>query len=214
MGTYTDLTIANYPLVSSKSAVIPEVMTLFREQNRCSFTRRVAERNALVWGEPNDPNDEETETVIEYSCTIADAIDRLDVMGFTDRRVQDEFEAGRMAEQEKYSSWAKEDDDSQWFAADWEFIKHLTFDEYARAFSEVLSGGLMPYPFNDHEKEGLDRVVQYILEDNEDYLFGFFGSDIRLLIRLACELSAKSSHVVQDITDLVDSGYYTSKTGL
>ena len=207
MGTYTELTIEDYPLVSSKSAVIPEVMTLFRETNRRVFTRRVAERNVLVWGEPDDPDDQVTETVTEYSCTTADAIDRLNIMGFTYSRVQDEFEAGRKAELEKYSSRAK-DDDSQWFAGEWNLIRSLTFDEYARAFKEVLTNRLRPDPFDDHEKEGLNPVVKYILEDKQGYLFGFLRSDIRFLIRLACELSPKSSHVVQDITELVCSGYY------
>ena len=208
MGTYTELTIADYPLVSSKSYVIPEVMTLFRETNRRVFTRRVAERNVLVWGEPDDPDDQETETVIDYSCTTAEAIDRLNIMGFTYSRVKDEFEAGRKTELEKYSSWAEEDDDPQWFIEEWNVVKSLTFDEYVSALKEVLTERLRPYPFDDYKKEGLNPVVKYILKDNEDYLFGILGSDVRFLIRLACELSPKNSLVVQDISDLVYSGYY------
>lgn len=208
MGTYTELTIADYPLISSKSAVIPEVMTLFRETDRRVFTRRVTERNVLVWGEPDDFDNQETETVIEYCCTTPEAIDRLDIMGFTYSRVQEAFEAGRTTEINKYSSWAKEDDDSQWFTEDWNFIKGLTFDEYARAFKEVLTSRLRPYPFDDYQKENIDSVVKYILKDNEDDLFGFLGSDVRLLIRLVCELSPEGSLVIQDITDLVYSGYY------
>lgn len=182
-------------------------MTLFRETNRRVFTRRVAERNVLIWGEPNDPDDQETEMVTEYSCTTADAIDRLNIMGFTYSRVQDEFEAGRRAELEKYSSWA-EDDDSQWFVEEWNLIRNITFDEYVRAFNEVLTNRLRPDPFDDHDKEGLNPFVKYILTNNEDYLFGFLGSDIRFLIRLTCELSSKSSRVVQDITGLIYSGHY------
>jgi len=41
MGTYTDLTVANYPLITSKSEVVPEAMTVFRETDRRVFTRRV-----------------------------------------------------------------------------------------------------------------------------------------------------------------------------
>ena len=33
MGTYTELTVAGYPLITSKSAVVPEVMTVFRESD-------------------------------------------------------------------------------------------------------------------------------------------------------------------------------------
>ena len=208
MGTYTDLTVAGYPIISSKSAVVPEAMTIFRETDRRVFTRRLSERNALVWGEPEDPNNEETETVIEYSCETGKVIDRLNVMGFTLRRVREEFDTGRKAELEKYASRAEEDSDSQWFAEDWSLLKGLTFDAYATAFASVIADGLMPVPFDDHKKEGLDPVIKYILGENDDYLFGFLGTDVRLLLRLACEAVSANTRVVQDITELVDAGYY------
>jgi hypothetical protein len=77
MGTYTDLTVAGYPIIQSKSTVVPEAMTIFRETDRRVFTRRVSARNALVWGEPENPNDEETGIAIEYSCETGKVIDRL-----------------------------------------------------------------------------------------------------------------------------------------
>lgn len=210
MGTYTELIIADYPVISSKSAVIPEVMTIFRETDRHVFTRCVAERNALVWGE-GDPSDNETETVIEYSCETGKVVDRLNIMGFTLRRAQEDFETGRRTELDNYSSRAENGSDTQWFADDWELIKRLTFDSYASAFAKVISDGLRPVPFDDHKKEGLDPVIKYILKDNDEYLFGFFTSNIRLLLRLACEVVPANSHVVQDITGLVCSGYYEAQ---
>ena len=208
MGTYTDLSVAGYPLLSSKSAVVPEVMTIFRETDRHVFTRRVSERNPLVWGEPHDFNDEETETVVEYSCETGKVIDRLNVMGFTRRRVREEFETGRKAELEKYASWAEEDGDSKWYAENWSLLKSLTFDAYAAAFARVIADGLMPVPFEDHKKEGLDPVTKYILGENDEYWFGFLGTDGRLLLRLACDVVPANTRVVQDITELVCSGYY------
>jgi hypothetical protein len=208
MGTYTELIIAGYPVISSKSAVIPEVMTVFRETDRHIVTRRITERNALVWGEPDNPNDDETETVIEYACETGKVIDRLNVMGFTLRRVQEEFEAGRRAKLDEYAAWAKEESDNEWFDEDWKLLKDLTFDAYITAFSQVISDGLRPVPFEDHEKKGLDPVIKYILGDNDEYLFGFFGNDVRLLLRLACNVAPVNSLVTQDITGLVQSGYY------
>ncbi len=208
MGTYTDLTVADYPLITSKSAVIPEAMTIFRETDRRVLTCRVSERNALVWGEPDDPNDDETETAIEYSCETDKVIDRLNVMGFTLCRVREEFDIGRKAELEKYASWAEDDSDPQWFAEDWSFLKGLTFDAYVSAFARVIAERLRPVPFDDHKKEGLDSVIKYILGENDEYLFGFFGTDVRLLLRLACDLVPANTRVVQDITALVHSGYY------
>jgi hypothetical protein len=208
MGTYTDLTVADYPIINSKSAVVPEAMTIFRETDRRVFTRRVSERNVLVWGEPENLNDEETETAIEYSCETGKVIDRLNVMGFTLRCVREAFDIGRKAELAKYESWAEEDSDSQWFAKHWNFLEGLTFDAYATAFAKVIADGLRPVPFDDHKKVGLDPVIKYILGDNDEYLFGFPGTDVRLLLRLACDLVSANSCVVQDITELVHSGYY------
>ena len=37
MGSYTELTVAGYPLVTSKSEVVPEVMTVFREKDPTSI---------------------------------------------------------------------------------------------------------------------------------------------------------------------------------
>lgn len=208
MGTITDLTIAGYPIIETKSVVVPEVMTIFRETDRRIFTRRLSERNPLVWGEPEDRSDEEMETAIEYSCETGKVSDRLNVMGFTLRRVREEFETGRRAKLENYESWAEEDSDSQWFTEDWNLVKGISFDAYVSAFKKVINEGLRPAPFDNHKGVGLDRIVKYILNYNEEYLFGFFGTDVRLLLRTACDLVPKNSRVVQDITELVHASYY------
>ena len=109
MGSSTDLTVASYLIITSKSAVVPETMTIFRETDRRVFTRRVAERNPLVWGEPQCMDDEETEMAIEYACETGKAIDRLNVMGFTMRRVREEFEIGRQKEFERHMSYWNRD---------------------------------------------------------------------------------------------------------
>jgi len=208
MGTYTELTIADYPVVSSKSAVVPEVMTIFRETDRHVCTRRLSERNVLVWGELDDPEDDELETAIEYSCETEKVIDRLNVMGFTLKRVREDFESRRIAEVEKYASWADDENDIKWFDDDWKLFQNLTFDAYATAFVRVISEGLRPDPFDDYKKEGLDQVTKYILSHSDDYLFGFPCSDIRMLLRMVCEVVPANTRVVQDITSLVEAGYY------
>src|SRR5208282_3383671 len=95
MGSYAELYIAGYPLVSSKSYVIPEVMTVFRETDKRIFTSKISDRNPLVWGELDSPEDDGTETTIQYVCPIRNAIYRLNVMGFTLRRAREEFESIR-----------------------------------------------------------------------------------------------------------------------
>lgn len=208
MGTYTDLSVAGYPLINSKSAVIPEAMTVFRESDKRVFARRLGERNPLVWGDAYADEADEVETATIYVCSTDAVIARLEVMGFTINRTRRDFESGRQAELAMYQEWAKDDPDPPWFAEKVKLIEELSFDAYLGALRQVLSEEPRPRPFDDHEKLGLSAAVRYILDDNDDYLFGFFASDIRCLIRAACEVAPKPSEVIQDITDLVDGGYY------
>ena len=204
MGSYTELTVAGYPLITSKGAVIPEVMTVFRETDRRVFTRRVSERNPLVWGTP-DPDNQEIETAIEYSCMTHQAIHRLDVMGFSFRRVRESFEAERQLKLDELESRAEDNVTPELLVGLWNeqknFLKTVTFDDYAHAFGKVITGGLTPNQLKDHKKEGLDPTIKYILDDD-------LCGDDRLLLRLACDLVGPETRVVQDITELVGAGYY------
>src|ERR1700682_5146600 len=95
MGSITDLTIAGYPLFETNSTVIPEIMTVFRETDKRVFTRKVSERNELVWGKAETGADDTPETAIQYACAKGKVVDRLNVMGFTLRRVREAFEGVR-----------------------------------------------------------------------------------------------------------------------
>ena len=73
-----------------------------------------------------------------------------------------------------------------------------------------LKAAYVSHSFDDLERPGLDAVTKYILAQNDDYWLGFLGTDIRSLVRLACELVDENGDVVQDITDLVEGGYYSA----
>jgi len=207
MGTYTHLEIAGYPLWATKSKVDPKAMSIFRESDRVVSQRLVSERNSLIWGESQIAQDK-TETAILYSCSVKQAYDRLSIMGFTLERVRREFESMRRNEIEKYDAWGAESDDGAW-EEEIDFLSQLDFETYSDALRRVIANGLQPFPFDDHDDPNHDSVVKYILSDSDEYWLGFLCSDIRSLIRLACELVDPQASVVQDVTDLVEGGYYS-----
>src|SRR5690242_981366 len=122
MGSYTELSTGGYPLITSKSAVVDEVMTIFRETDRRVFVRHVSERNPLVLG--RNEGDDYSETATEYSCDAQCAIDRLNVMGFTLQRAREEFEHAREHEIRDCESEA---DESEWLADRLTTLKSLRF---------------------------------------------------------------------------------------
>jgi HEPN/Toprim N-terminal domain 1 len=207
MGTYTHLEVAGYPLWETKSHVDPKAMSIFRESDRVLRMRFVSERNSLIWG-GSETGKDETETAVLYSCSVTQARDRLSVMGFTLERVRREFESIRRQEIEKYDAWGAESDDGAW-DQEIDFLSQLDFETYSDALRRVIAGGLQPLRFGNQADAKHDSVVRYILSDSEEYWLGFLCSDIRPLIRLACELVDPQARVVQDVTDLVEGGYYS-----
>ena len=114
------------------------------------------------------------------------------------RRVREEFEKGRQTEMEEMSRHNSE------------FLENLTFDAYAAAFAKIIADWLKPIWDHGQIEEGCDSLIEYILHSIYDPSFGIFkyDKDIRLVIRLACEVAPADTHVVQDITELGHSGYY------
>ena len=208
MGTYTDFSVAGYPIINSKSAVDLEAMIVFRESDKRVFKRRLGDRNPLVWGDVYADKADDNETATVYACSTDNVIARLEIMGFTINRARRDFEAGRQEELAIYQRLAESKLVMPGLADKVNLTESLSFDEYLGGLRQVLSKGLRPIPFNDNEKPELSSVVRYILDDKDYCLFKFFGSDIRCLIRVACEAAPKPSEVIQDITDLIDAGYY------
>jgi hypothetical protein len=207
MGSFTDLSVDGYPLLQTKSEVVPEVMTAFQETDR-RVTRVLGQGDEPVLDAADNEDSAETETMILYRCETHKVIDRLNVMGFTLRRAREDFEALHKLKVQEFASWAEDDEDLAWFADDWEFLKGLTFDSYASALREVMTQRLQPFPLDNPNSEDLSPTIKYILCENDERFLGYFCSDIRSLLRLACELVAPDTYVVQDITELVSAGYY------
>ena len=208
MGTYTEFLVAGYPLLNSKSFVLPEAMTVFRESDRNVSPRSLADRNRLVWGDAYDDAGEQIETAVQYICDTEVVIARLDVMGFTLERARQDFESGRDERLITYTDWAKEEGNDYGYKEEITLLQSLSFEAYLNALRQVIAEGITPYAIDDTDRPELSQHVRYILQNDEGYEITYFADDVRCLIRMACEVAPKPSKVVQDITDVIDSGYY------
>lgn len=210
MGTYTDFTIANYPLVQSKSSVVPEIMTVFRETDKHVFSRKISDRNRLIWGDSTLQESEEVESATTYVCEAEAAIDRLNIMGYTLKRIKRDYETIRNEELTSYVHSLKNNPEDSFYQDQVNLLKSLTFDAYSEALKYIIKHELQPYLFDDCDDPALPNTVRYILSQNEEYYLGFFSHDIRCLIRCGLELVPSSSKLIQDVTELVDGEFYRS----
>jgi hypothetical protein len=199
MGTYCEFYVADYPVLSSKSQVSPLVMTLFRETDKRIFKRRCRERNQIEWGHA-DWDATEVEKVVEYSATVRAVRDRLRVMGFSLLRAQNDFEAARV-------NYIDENRESEFRLDDIAFLEKCTFSDFLSAFREIVTSGVHHLHFSKENRRA-SKLAKYVLEDREDFYWGFPCSDIRSFFRAILEVVPETALVTQDITDLVSGGYY------
>ncbi|CAN7790331.1 HEPN/Toprim-associated domain-containing protein [Caballeronia sp. LjRoot34] len=210
MGTYTTLYLGDFELVSSKSAVIPEVMTVFVESDRRSLWRR-ADNDAVVEGPLKD---DDTLREIEYAVEIAAAIQRLDIMGFTLERCRREYEQIRAEELRGYREADEEEGGSSdvsdsFYDAEIAKYERLTFDNYVAAFKDVLHRRIHWYDLEPDQRAALDATASYILADQHDewHFFGFLCQDIRMFLRMALSLVRPEMYLRQDVSQLVSAGW-------
>lgn len=205
MGTYCELYIADYPVLSCKSSVEPIVMALFREPDKRVYTRRVCDRNPITWGHLESGPDE-VETVVEYRISVPAARDRLRVMGYDAHRFQRDFLQAK-AQRLEWLAQFSEDRKLNPFDDEIALLRVSTFDDFLEAYHLVLATRLASHDFLERNP-GAPPLVRHVLRHDDELIFGFPSSDLRCCLGALVWAAPESATVIQDITDLVDSGYY------
>jgi hypothetical protein len=210
MGSYAHLAIAGRSFLESKSYVDSTLMTLFDDGDKRSYVRKVCERNPGIYGESDDDTDE---TAYEYIACAGHIKRRLDMLGFTCKRVRTAFaqriaEYRELASEDNYFSLPMEGVDPEAFLSDY------TFDVWAAGFQEFLTSGVS-LCVDDDTKGRLSPVQQLIFNYPNDYFhYGFPDYDARLFVRGVVEVVDFDLPVVMDYSELVDAGYYDGSENL
>jgi hypothetical protein len=212
MGTYTDFTIAGYSVLSTKSAVMPEAMTIFRETDRREYKRHAVTQHPIDPLDLPDMHSDDIEEAFEYACEVRKVIDRLNVMGFTLARTKRDFEQGRDSELLKYRSWSEDEAHYSSWESEIKFLESLSFEDYLVELSTVVTEKVYSYTPDGEPQRELSPLMKHIVEDTDEYLFGFFAEDVRCLVRAVCEVAPADQYVVQDVSQLVSGGYYDTDT--
>ena len=203
MGTYCELYIADYPVLSSKSQALPIAMTLFRARDKRVLYRKCIDRNQVEWGHADwDPSEEEK--VVEYTASVREVRDRLRVMGFTLSSAVAEFESEKAVHLDYLKNL---NENRNLWDEEIALLERSTFIDYLEAFREIVTSGIHPIYFSE-KKPDASMLAVHILKDREDFCWGFPCRDIRSFFRALLEVVPESALVTQDLTDLVSGGYY------
>jgi len=223
MGTYSYLTIADFPYLIYKYDVYPESMTIFDETDKRIYKRKLSERNVLVWGKCEKNEVEEIETAYEYRNTVKIIKERLEVMGFSIKNIKKEFDEAKAFELEyEKGEFSPKIGDSDEYA----ILKSSNFEDFVDSFREIrelqLQHSLLNMvSFNEWLENKYDKkvppLIEYILKnDYRDELdapwpYGYPCNNIRSFLRAVIESCSPEEYVVQEITDLFQDGLYHHK---
>jgi len=195
MGSYCELYMNQCEVFTSKSFVVPEVMTLFRERDKFVNTKSFEDDDAY----------EQIE--VGYKALAANIAQRLDIMGFSLKKVKEDFESVRAKKILELSEYIAEDPEDYW-KEELALYKDNNFESYLDAFKTITDSGTHP-AYYLRENPDSSKLIQSILSDyNEDFYWAFPCSDTRCFFRALIEISPPDSYVRIDISALVSSGYY------
>ena len=197
MGTYTDLMINNYSILSSKSHLRKEVRMLFSESDK----------------QINSEN-------IRYVTTIENAIKKLEYRGYTLEKVKNDFDICKniLLNELKEINESSLDEYLLEYSSYYhtnnlttDILESVNIKDFIDNFKRLRLKKISLIDFLENEKNlNLTDLEKYII-DNDGYSLNFFTTDIGYYLRVYLESCSKEELLIQDITELVSSGYYNEK---
>ncbi len=204
MGSYTELTIDDYPIYSSKNYVSPDISCIFSESDKKIFDRKINERNRIVWG---NIEDDDMEIAYEYQTTVKIAIERLEILGYSLNKTKQDFIESKNKEVQEQNSFLDFSDEYSMnglYTDKIRLFQSSSFDDFIKAFIELR---LKKVPSHKTDKDyGISKLAKYIIDGG--WFLNFPCSDFGFYYRAFLESCDKDALVIQDITEVVNAGYY------
>ena len=203
MGSYTELTIDNYPIHSSKSYV-PNISCIFCESDKKVFDRKINERNEIIWG---NIEEDDIETAYEYQTIVEIAIERLEILGYSLNKTKQDFIESKNKEVEEQNNFLEFPDDhsmNEFYTDKIKLLQSSSFDNFIKAFIELRVNKMPSYKTD--KDYGISKLAKYLIDGG--WFLNFPCSDFRFYYRAFLESCDKNALVIQDITEVVNAGYY------
>lgn len=215
MGSYCELYISKFPIATTKNEVDPFLLSIFQPTDVIVFNRKIGERFQLLYGRENEAD--EYERAIQYVNTAKNLKERLNVIGFTMKRVTTAFEDSKAESLSRLREWLGNSSFkdnalmTERIANEIKILENSTLSDFLEASKEIIEN---EYGFSIDEKEppkSTNPVLLYLLEGSYGLDRFPYDYDQRTLLRALLEITSPEVKITYDITELVEAGYYEDK---
>ncbi len=204
MGSYCELYISKFPISTTKNEVDPFLLSIFLPEDLVVFERKVGDRFQLLYG--RDDEVEENERAIQYVNTAKNLKERLDVIGFTMKRVKEAFENSKKESLECLKEWLESPSFNnsgsmnQQLKEEIKILENSSLADFLEACKEIIE--------KDGSQSSKDPIVKFLLKERYGLERFPYDYDQRTLLRAVLEITKPEEKVTYDITELVEAGYY------
>jgi hypothetical protein len=215
MGSYAGLYFGGLYLGGDKGGINPLMMTLFRESDKRILEVAAGDPQAKEYASSYEIDDTDSLVLVQYRCSAAVVKDRLELMGFT---LEIAFQAFEIARQQRLASFEDYEkslgDHGHQFAEPLQRLRELTVSSWQEALRTIRARNLKPTYRSDPACGSYSPILRYMLCDHGLEWYGYPGTEIRHVIRLAIEAFGEDAELVYDLTELVEGGYYDTADDL
>ncbi|WP_433630268.1 HEPN/Toprim-associated domain-containing protein [Chryseobacterium cucumeris] len=183
MGSFSQITIANYPIFSSKNSFFDEIINLlFLPEDFTIEPRRNSIRNELIWGDTY-LNDDEDFTFKGYRQKVKICKERLEIFGMTIENAKNEFpKAKKIAMEEGLYDFP---------------LSKITYKKYLDEISDIIRT-------NDCNYEQLYTNFRDALIAGE---LGILGQSLKSHLYSILSVAPEDAIVEYDLSDVINNGW-------
>ena len=214
MSSYAKLSLGALELGVSRNDIDPALIWIYRPSDKRTERIDRRHRQQLARYVDEDYIDEFDEsnpfTIVEYSCTVAAARDRLDLKGFTYEVAEETCKLELDAEIQRYEGYLRDErltQLSQAYEEKLRLLRSLTVEDWREALARIRDEQLTRWTVDEPPGNDLQLpLLRHMLKDASEF-YGFPGDDHRHVVRIALETAPPEERLTYDLSDLVGGGW-------
>lgn len=183
MGSFSEITFADYPVFSNKNWYYPEIVnSIFLPDDFISEKRKYSTRNRLVWGNAYE-NEKGTFEFKGYRQTVKVCKERLEIFGASSKKAKKDFQQGKkISRQEGFYNFS---------------LSSITYDQYLAEIKSIIDSKEITY-------DQLNENFRESLTSGELSIYGFsLDSHLHSILSVLSD----NDFVEYDLTDVIDGGW-------
>lgn len=183
MGSFSQITFADYPVFDNKNWYYPEIInSLFQPNDFINEKRKYSTRNSLVWGDAYE-NEKGTFEFKGYKQTVQVCRERLEIFGASYKKAKLDFQkAKKISRQEGFYDFS---------------LSSVTYDQYLAEIKSIV----------DSKEKNYDHLNINLRESLTSGELGLYGLSLDSHLYSILSVLSESDIVEYDLTDVINGGW-------